>query len=120
MNGPGIDPVFELERQRVENARLITLLESHGIEWRMPPEPVVAVTEPEPQPEPSKLSTDEKVALFRRLFRGRTDLYPVRWENSTTCKSGYSPVCANDRRHGALCLTNRNGTLGLKDRLSGE
>ena len=96
MTGLGIDLVLELESQRTENARLIALLESHGIEWRMPPEPVVTVAEPEP----SKLSTDEKVALFRRLFRGRTDIYPVRWENSTTGKSGYSPVCANDRRHG--------------------
>lgn len=98
MNGSGIDPVLELERQRTENARLIILLESHSIEWRLPPEPVVAATEPEP--ESSKLSTDEKVALFRRLFRGRTDIYPVRWENSTTGISGYSPVCVNDRRHG--------------------
>ena len=96
MNGPGIDPVLELEKQRAENARLIVLLESHGIEWRLPPKPVVPVAEPEP----SKLSTDGKVALFRRLFRGRTDVYPVRWENTTTGKSGYSPVCANDRRHG--------------------
>ncbi len=24
--------------------------------------------------------TAEKVALFRRMFRGRTDVYPVRWE----------------------------------------
>lgn len=98
MNGPGIDLVLELARQRAENVRLITLLESHGIEWRLPPEPVVAATEPEP--ESSKLSTDDKVALFRRLFRGRTDIYPVRWENSTTGISGYSPVCVNDRRHG--------------------
>jgi superfamily II DNA or RNA helicase len=96
MNGSGIDLALELERQRVENARLIALLESHGIEWCLPPEPVVSI----PEAEPSKLSTAEKVALFRRLFRGRIDLYPVRWENSTTGKSGYSPVCANDRRHG--------------------
>ena len=96
MTGPGIDPALELERQRAENARLIALLESRGIEWRLPPEPVATV----PEPESSKLSTDEKVALFRRLFRGRTDLYPVRRENSTTGKSGYSPVCANDRRQG--------------------
>lgn len=96
MNDPGIDPVLELEKQRAENARLIVLLESHGIEWRLPPKSLAPVAEPEP----SKLSADEKVALFRRLFRGRTDIYPVRWENSTTGKSGYSPVCANDRRHG--------------------
>lgn len=70
MNGPGFNSALELERLRAEIARLITLLEAKGIEWRLPPEPVVAVAEPEP----SKLSTDEKVALFRQLFRGRTDL----------------------------------------------
>jgi superfamily II DNA or RNA helicase len=45
------------------------------------------------------LSTQEKVALFRRLFRGRTDVYPVRWE-SKAGKSGYSPACANEWRPG--------------------
>ena len=82
----------EAEALRAENARLIALLESHGIEWRLPPEPVVPVAEPEP----SRLSTDEKVALFRRLFRGRTDVYPVRWESKTTGKTGYAPACANE------------------------
>lgn len=46
--------------------------------------------------QPSRLSTGEKVALFRRLFRGRTDVYPVRWESKTTGKTGYSPACANE------------------------
>jgi hypothetical protein len=27
------------------------------------------------------LSNDEKVALFRSLFRGRDDVFPRRWEN---------------------------------------
>lgn len=81
------NPAAELEGLRTERARLISLLESHGIEWRLPPKAV----EPVGEPEPSTLSTDEKVTLFRRLFRGRTDLCPVRWENSTTGKSGYSP-----------------------------
>jgi hypothetical protein len=35
------------------------------------------------------------VALFRRLFRGRADVYPVRWEGKTSGKSGYAPACAN-------------------------
>lgn len=38
----------------------------------------------------------EKVALFGALFRGRTDVYPRRWENARTGKSGYSPHCANE------------------------
>jgi superfamily II DNA or RNA helicase len=84
---------------QAENARLIALLESHGIEWRLPPElpPTAAISI---EPASSCLSTNEKVALFRRLFRGRTDVYPVRWESKTTGESGYSPACANEWRAG--------------------
>ena len=38
----------------------------------------------------------DKIALFRSLFRGREDVYPKRWENARTGKSGYAPVCANE------------------------
>ena len=34
--------------------------------------------------------------LFRRLFAGRPDVFPVRWENRKTGRSGYSPACANE------------------------
>ncbi|MCX7139511.1 MAG: DEAD/DEAH box helicase family protein [Proteobacteria bacterium] len=77
---------------RAENARLIGLLESHGIEWRSPPVHVPHVSEPEH----SRLSTAEKVELFRRLFRGRTDVYPIRWESKTTGKTGYAQACGNE------------------------
>ena len=80
---------------QLENARLVSLLESHGIEWRLPRAPAMLV----PEPEPSRLTTGEKVALFRRLFRGRADVYPVRWESKTTSKTGYSPACAFLRRN---------------------
>jgi hypothetical protein len=86
----------ELHALRAENARLISLLESNGIEWRVPPPP----STPASEPESSRLTTGEKVALFRRLFRGRTDVYPVRWESKTTGKAGYSPACANEWRAG--------------------
>ena len=88
------DPSAEL---KAENARLIALLEANGIQWRAQPEHVVP---PASTPEPLRLSTDEKVALFRRLFQGRTDVYPVRWESKTSAKSGYSPTCANEWRAG--------------------
>jgi hypothetical protein len=77
---------------RAENARLVALLESHGIEWRQ-------TATVDVQPAPSALNTDQKVALFRRLFRGRTDVYPVRWE-SKAGKTGYAPACANEWRAG--------------------
>jgi len=40
--------------------------------------------------------------LFRSLFRGREDLYALRWESSKTGKAGYQPVCKNDWIRG-LC-----------------
>lgn len=82
----------ELARLRAENARLVSLLEAHGIAWQQP----VPVLTPSAN---SSLNTDEKVALFRQLFRGRTDVYSVRWE-SKAGKSGYSPACANEWRPG--------------------
>lgn len=81
---------------QTENARLIALLEQHGIEWRLTTEPEL----PAPEPGPSRFSTFDKVALFRRLFRGRTDVYPIRWESKTTGNSGYAPACANEWRAG--------------------
>ena len=86
----------ELAALQAENARLITLLEAHGIEWRSL-QPTIRVAR---KPESSRLSTAEKVALFRRLFRGRTDVYPIRWEGKTSSKSGYAPACANEWRAG--------------------
>ena len=77
MNGQEVDQALELKALQAENARLIVLLETHGIEWRLPPQPIAAAAR---EPEPSRLSTADKVALFRRLFRGRTDVYPTRWE----------------------------------------
>ncbi len=79
---------------QAENARLIALLESHGVEWHPPPAAAPTATEP------SRLSTGDKIALFRRLFRGRTDVYPIRWKSKTTGKSGYAPACANEWRAG--------------------
>ncbi len=37
-----------------------------------------------------------KIALFRSLFRGREDVYPRRFENRRTGKSGYAPACGNE------------------------
>ena len=41
-------------------------------------------------------SSGEKVALFKSLFRGREDVYPRRWENFKTGRSGYQPACNNE------------------------
>ncbi len=41
-------------------------------------------------------SPADKIKLFRSLFRGREDVYPRRFENRRTGKSGYAPACANE------------------------
>ena len=45
----------------------------------------------------SKISSpEEKIALFRSLFRGRVDVYPRLWISRKTSKKGFSPVCNNE------------------------
>jgi superfamily II DNA or RNA helicase len=88
-------PMVDLAALQAENARLIALLEAQGIAWRLPSKPEPTIQAPE-----SKFSTAEKITLFRRLFHGRTDVYPVRWEGKTSGKSGYAPACANEWRAG--------------------
>ena len=41
-------------------------------------------------------SPNEKIALFKELFIGRTDVYAKRYYNQKTGQSGYVPACANE------------------------
>jgi hypothetical protein len=61
--------------------------------------------EPQPQPSPSltfaptvsnSSPAADKVAIFRKLFAGRTDVFPVGWENPKSGRTGYAPACANE------------------------
>ncbi|MFS0646835.1 TOTE conflict system archaeo-eukaryotic primase domain-containing protein [Siminovitchia sp. 179-K 8D1 HS] len=45
---------------------------------------------------------DEKIRLFKDLFKGRMDVYAIRWE-SADGRSGYTPACANEWQK-PLCL----------------
>jgi hypothetical protein len=52
-----------------------------------------------PLPEPTVTNTSpaaDKIALFRSLFAGRIDVFPTRWENPKSGRSGYAPACANE------------------------
>ncbi|WP_379145881.1 DEAD/DEAH box helicase family protein [Paenibacillus sp. sgz500992] len=40
-------------------------------------------------------TVEDKLAIYQSYFRGRDDVYPIRWSNKQG-KSGYSPVCANE------------------------
>jgi superfamily II DNA or RNA helicase len=88
----------EVEQLRAENERLRTLLSLAQqtqtiLDARKPERPPVEVRGP--------ASAGEKVALVRRLFRGRDDVYAARWESPRTGKSGYAPAVAGGwSRHG--------------------
>ncbi|KXV03233.1 DEAD/DEAH box helicase [Caballeronia megalochromosomata] len=91
----------ELARLQTENAKLVALLPPRPpmqgeLEQMVlhTPSPAVRITDA------PTLSTKQKVQLFRRLFRGRTDVYPLRWESRNSGKSGYAPACANEWRTG--------------------
>lgn len=84
------DLLLEITRLREENARLKSLLNEHGINYAIPE---ALFSQPK-----SKvfLSLEEKVALFRSLFKGREDVFARRWCSTSTGKSGYQPVCIRE------------------------
>lgn len=114
----------ENERLKAENRRLKALLKSFAIrpasslsppsperkekgsrppqsQSKRPVSPGTSMTPRAPKEVPaveaaeSLSSRKEKTDLFRSLFRGREDVYAVRWENKKG-KAGYSPACANE------------------------
>jgi len=94
------DKQKECEQLHAENARLIALLEKHGISYSVElPIPAPPATSARSNP---NLGTKEKIVLFRRLFRGRTDVYPIRWVSKDGTRSGYAPACGNEWKFG-LC-----------------
>ena len=44
----------------------------------------------------SHLSPERKISIFMQLFRGKEDVFPKRWDNPKTRKSGYAPACFNE------------------------
>jgi hypothetical protein len=84
----------ELVRLQAENTRLTALVPATAPVIRIEPSPAVRNTGA------PVLPPGQKVQLFRRLFRGRTDVYPLRWESRNSGKSGYAPACANEWRTG--------------------
>ncbi|MHB8692114.1 MAG: TOTE conflict system archaeo-eukaryotic primase domain-containing protein [Solirubrobacteraceae bacterium] len=87
----------EIERLRTENEQLRTLLK-----LAQQTQTVLAPSKAAPASSASSpTSASEKVALVRRLFRGRDDVYALRWESARTGKSGYAPATAEGwSRHG--------------------
>ncbi len=73
----------------VEQAASRQRLDTLRAQLETPRQPAVVAT-PTPQ------TNAEKVALFRSLFRGRTDVFPKYWQNPKKETVGYAPACANE------------------------
>ena len=89
----------EVRRLLEENARLRSLLIAHSI-------PIPEAAQPALHPpqalnaapevrKPGVATAEQRIALFRSLFRGREDIYAIRWESSDG-RSGYMPKADRD------------------------
>jgi hypothetical protein len=86
------EALSELERLRTENEKLRALL-ALAQETKV----IIGAGNGRRRTPTSRLndaSAAEKIALLQGLFRGRVDVYALRWENVRTGKSGYVPATA--------------------------
>jgi hypothetical protein len=79
-----------------ENARLKKLVASRGLGPASDSKPSPQIPQSRPiDPVEKQRQEQWKIALFRNLFRGREDIYAVRWEGRDS-KSGYMPASIQD------------------------
>ena len=97
----------KLERLSRENERLKSILSAHGISYEQNPSPkdeeVLTVRS---NADNQGLLSKEQILqqrknLFRSLFKGREDVFALRWTSSDGSQSGYMPACSN--RWTSLC-----------------
>jgi superfamily II DNA or RNA helicase len=99
-----------------ENARLRKLLADRGL-----PTPAPRAPEVPPQPIPIATAPDKheeerrKIALFRSLFRGREDIYAVRWQGRDG-KHGYMPAAIQDWEALSHCALEQRKRVSRKTR----
>ena len=77
---------------RVENQRLLTLLQLSSAQARPPGPAQTGISDGPPGGVDLRSPAAAKVAFFRALFASRTDVYAVRWDNIRTGKSGWMPA----------------------------
>lgn len=93
--------IAQIKELETENARLRAILIRHNIECAPAPrgqqEDCLLLEKPSSkQCSSTQLSLQEKVSLFRSVFKGREDVFARRWYSATTQKSGYQPVCERE------------------------
>lgn len=96
-NKPEITADLTREQQRladIEQARKDTLARVEALRAELAnASEAGSATEPL-SPAPVPHTPEEKIQLFRSLFRGRPDVYPARFVSRKTRQPGYAPACA--------------------------
>jgi superfamily II DNA or RNA helicase len=99
-----VDAIAQEERHMADLAdearraseRLVALRASLDARVASPPEQSDAPASATKVREPwHPRTSSEKVGVFRTLFRGRADVFPVRFVSKRTGKAGYAPACRN-------------------------
>ena len=90
--------IAKLHELEEENLKLKNLLFQNGISYESEKqESIVVVSKSENRKTAmQRLSLQEKVELFRTLFKGREDVFAKRWYSDSLKKSGYQPVCERE------------------------
>jgi len=86
----GVDERFpgELETLRADNMRLRRLLELSKEQARAADPDQPALTGAPTAPVDMRSAPEAKLRFYTSLFRCRTDVYALRWENSPLCQPG--------------------------------
>ena len=89
------EALAQCEKLRVENTQLKDRLGKSADSFTAEPSPNSSALDKNPSGVTNQSSSEAKIELFRALFRGREELYALRWE-SRNGRSGYSPACGNE------------------------
>lgn len=87
----------ECTRLKEENKYLKDLLKYHNIN----PNLAISLQNNKNAEITKNQKIQERINIFKDFFKGRTDVFAVRWE-SRNGKTGYTPACANEW-HPTLC-----------------
>src|SRR6266853_1750552 len=87
----------ECDRLRAENARLRAMLGIKDSGSKEPGPTAIRIVSVSDSHIAAPSTPEKKISLFRSLFRGREDVYAIRWEGKGG-KSGYSPAGVMDWR----------------------
>jgi hypothetical protein len=113
----------ELETLRADNVRLRRLLELSEEQARAADPDQAALTGAPIAPVDMRSVPQDKIRFYASLFRCRTDVYAIRWENRRDGRSGWMPAIKGQWRKGMsrseapyLALT----AEGIADHLRGD